>query len=87
MAGWTFEPAIVLAGLFGALAVAFCGIVVAPPTRHLVYLLPAGLGGAIAGQLLSARLDLPGPSVGGLYLLEALLGAWLLVLFVRRLVV
>jgi uncharacterized membrane protein YeaQ/YmgE (transglycosylase-associated protein family) len=83
VSGPELDPALVLAALAGALAVAVYGLALVPPARDLVYLLPAGLTGAILGQVAAARLSPLGPAVGGLHLVESLAGAWLLVFLIR----
>ena len=85
MVGPELDPALVLAALAGALAVAVYGLAFVPPAGDLVYLLPSALIGAIGGQLAAARLSPLGPTIGGLHLPESLVGAWLLVFVVRRL--
>jgi hypothetical protein len=79
------DPALVLAALTGALAVAVYGLAFVPPAGDLAYLLPSALLGAIGAQIVAASLSPLAPTVGGLHLPETLAGAWLLVLIVRRL--
>jgi uncharacterized membrane protein YeaQ/YmgE (transglycosylase-associated protein family) len=78
------DPALVLAALAGAVAVAVYGLAFVPPAGDLLFLLPSGLIGSIGGQLAAARVSPLGPTIGGLHLPEALVGAWLLVIAVRR---
>jgi uncharacterized membrane protein YeaQ/YmgE (transglycosylase-associated protein family) len=85
--GLELTPTVVLTGLAGLFAVAAYGLVFAPPYGKVGYLLLGGVVGALAGQLVGERLPAVGPSLGGLHVLESLLGAWLLVWIVRRLVV
>ncbi len=85
MGGPALDPALVLAVLAGAVAVAVYGLAFVPPTGELAYLLPSALLGAVGGQLVAERLSPLGPTIGGLHLPEALVGAWLLVFVVRRL--
>ncbi len=85
MVGSALDPALVLAALAGGIAVAVYGLAFVPPARDLAYLLPSALVGAVGAQLAAARLSPLAPTVGGLHLPESLVGAWLLVFFVRRL--
>jgi hypothetical protein len=80
-------PSLALVALAGCLVVAVYGLTVATPGRQVFYLLPAGLVGALVGQIVGTLLTLPGPTIGSLHVLESLLGAWLLVSSVRRMVV
>ncbi len=85
MTGPGLDPALVLAALVGGRAVAIYGLAFVPPAGDLAYLLPSALLGAVAAQLAAARLSPMPPTLGGLHLPESLVGAWLVVLVVRRL--
>ncbi len=79
------DPALVLAALAGVLAAAVYGLAFVPRTAALVHILPSALVGAVGAQVAAARLSPLAPTIGGLHLPEALVGAWLLVFAVRRL--
>ena len=83
--GPALDPALVLAALAGAAAVAVYGLAFVPPASDLTYLLPSAVVGAVGGQLLAARLSPLPATLGGLHLPESLVCAWLIVFLVRRL--
>ncbi len=85
MATLEFAPVLVLEALTAGFSVVLFGLVVGRPLGRLVYMLPAGLVGVLLGQLVGDQMRTPGLLVGDLHVLEATLGAWLLLAIARRL--
>ncbi len=83
--GIEFAPVLVLEGLVAAYSAALFGLVTGRPVQRFVYLLPAGLVGVFLGQFVAGLMRAPGLLVGDLHLLEATLGAWVLLLIASRL--
>jgi len=80
-----YSPVLVLEALVAGFSAVLFGLIFGRPLQRLVYLLPTGLAGAFLGQLIGDQMRSPGLLVGDLHLLEAALGAWILLLIARRL--
>jgi hypothetical protein len=80
-----FAPVLVLELLLAGYTAVGFGLVTGRPVRRLLYMLPAAFIGVLFGQLVAAQMRVPGLMVGDLHLLEAMVGALLMLLVVRRL--
>ncbi len=80
-----FAPVLVLELLLAGYTAVGFGLVTGRPVRRLLYMLPAAFIGVLFGQLVAAQMRTPGLMVGDLHLLEAIVGAILMLLVVRRL--
>jgi hypothetical protein len=80
-----FAPVLVLEALLAAFSAVLFGLIAGRPLRRLAYMLPAGLAGVLLGQFIGDQMRSPGLVLGDLHLLEATLGAWMVLLIARRL--
>ena len=85
VSGIEFAPVLALEGLVAAFSGVLFGLIAGRPLGRLAYLLPAALVGAVLGQTVGEQMRAPGLVVGDLHLLEATLGAWMLLFVARRL--
>ena len=80
-----YAPVLVLAVLLAAYMAVGFGLVTGTPVRRMLYMLPAALFGVAFGQIVAGQMRSPGLMIGDLHLLEAGMGAVIMLLVVRRL--
>ena len=80
-----FAPVLVLELLLAGYAAVGFGLMTGRPITRLPYMLPAAFVGVVFGQVVAAQMRSPGLMVGDLHMLEALVGALLMLFVVRRL--
>lgn len=83
--GVEFAPVLVLEALVAAYAAVLFGLTLGRPPARLAYTLPIALVGVLLGQFVGDQMRSPGLVVGDLHLLEAALGALVLLFVARRL--
>ena len=74
------SPAWVLAGLLAVINACVFRVVMAQEGHGLLYLVPFGLCGFAAGNLVAAMAGSPLPMLGDLHVIEASAGAWAVLL-------